>query len=135
MFKYQSFLNLSKKDIIHLNLILILYTTFPTIRPIAVPSCLLRPITIRLSEDMSEVVEQLGILGVSCATLMPQYLSESIDPQGDLQFGFRAGHSTQDAIYLLSTLIHKCKRRGKKYHAMFIDLAKVTKHILFSRQC
>ena len=32
-------------------------------RPIAVPSCLLRPITIRLAEDMSQIVEQEGILG------------------------------------------------------------------------
>ena len=46
---------------------------------------------------------------------------------GDLQFGFRPGHSTQDAIFLLSHLIKKCKRSQKAYHAIFIDLQKVKK--------
>ena len=33
-------------------------------QPIAVPSCLIRPITIRMSEDMTQIVEQEGILGM-----------------------------------------------------------------------
>ena len=32
-------------------------------RPIAIPSCLLRPITIRLSKDMSRIAETEGLLG------------------------------------------------------------------------
>ena len=32
-------------------------------RPIAVPSCLLRPITMRLTEDMTQIVETSGTLG------------------------------------------------------------------------
>ena len=32
-------------------------------RPIAIPSCLLRPITKRLADDMSSIVEREGILG------------------------------------------------------------------------
>ena len=49
---------------------------------------------------------------------------------GSLQFGFRPGHSTQDIIYVLSTLIQKCKDSKLPYNAMFIDISKVVVYIL-----
>ena len=33
--------------------------------PIAIPSCLLRPITKRLADDMSSIVEREGLLGAT----------------------------------------------------------------------
>ena len=44
---------------------------------------------------------------------------------GDLQFGFQANHSTQDAVFVLSSLIQSCKASNSPYHALFIDISKV----------
>ena len=59
-------------------------------RPICVPSNLLRLITVRMCNSMSEVAEENHLLG----------------PE---QFGFRKNRSTIDAIFVLSTLIKKAK--------------------------
>ena len=45
---------------------------------------------------------------------------------GNLQFGFRANHSTQDAIFVLSSLIQTCKSSHSPYHVLFIDITKVS---------
>ena len=43
----------------------------------------------------------------------------------DAQFGFRAGHSTIDAIFALQTLINKTlKKRGGRLYCCFIDYRK-----------
>ena len=61
-------------------------------RPITIPSNLLRLITVRLYDRMTEAVEANGLLG----------------PE---QFGFRRGRSTLDATFVLTTLLMKAKRK------------------------
>lgn len=38
------------------------------------------------------------------------------------QFGFRAGYSTIDAVYTLTSLANIRKKQGKKIYACLIDL-------------
>ena len=92
-------------------------------RPIAVPSCLIRPITMRMTNDMTEIVEKEGILGEKIYPIESSSIRGYI--LGNLQFGFRPDHCTQDAIYVLSTLIQNCKASRSPYHAVFIDISKV----------
>ena len=74
-------------------------------RPISVPSCLLRVITVRMAEDMSRIAELFLLLG----------------PE---QFGFRMRRSTLDAAYLLSVLLQKVRSSLDDYRALFLDLTK-----------
>ena len=55
---------------------------------------------------MTDIVEKYGILG-------------------DEQFGFRRKRSTLDAIFVLSRLLQKAKKKGQKYAAAFLDISKV----------
>ena len=75
-------------------------------RPITVPSNLLRLITVRLSGQMTSLVEENGLLG-------------------NEQFGFRRNRSTTDAAFVLLTLMQKAKRKRLPYAAAFIDISKV----------
>ena len=59
-------------------------------RPITIPSNLLRLITVRMCDHMTDAAEANGLLG-----------SE--------QFGFRRGKSTIDAVFVLATLMKKAK--------------------------
>ena len=52
-------------------------------------------------------------------------VAESNNMLGPEQFGFRRGRGTQDAIFVLSTLFQKAKRKNWPYSAAFIDIAKV----------
>ena len=62
-------------------------------RPIAIPSNLLRLVTVRMFKHMTEAGEANSLLG-------------------NEQFGFRRGRSTLDAIFVLSTLLQKAKGKG-----------------------
>ena len=62
-------------------------------RPITVPSNILRLITVRMTKKMTKIAEENGLLPPD-------------------QFGFRKGKSTLDAIYILSTLLRKAKKKG-----------------------
>ena len=61
-------------------------------RPITIPSNLLRLITVRMCDRMTDAVEANGLLG----------------PE---QFGFRRGRSTLYAAFVLTTLMMKAKRK------------------------
>ena len=75
-------------------------------RPLTIPSNLLRPITVRMCGKMTDAAEANGLLG-------PEH------------FGFRRGRSTTDAVFVLSTLLMKAKRKRCPYSAAFIDISKV----------
>ena len=74
-------------------------------RPITIPSNLLRLVTVRVSQRMADIVEKNGMLG-------------------EEQFGFRRKRSTLDAIFVLTRLLQKAKRRRQPYAAAFIDISK-----------
>ena len=59
-------------------------------RPITVPSNILRLLTVRMNERMTEVAERNSLIGPH-------------------QFGFRGGRSTIDAVMVLSTLLRVAK--------------------------
>ena len=61
-------------------------------RPITVPSNLLRLLTVRLCERMTNVAEENNLLG-------------------DFQFGFRQGRSTLDAVFCLTTILQNAKKK------------------------
>ena len=61
-----------------------------------------------MCRKMTEIVEREGFLG-------------------NEQYGFRAGRSTTDAIFVLSTMLRKAKIRKKKYACAFVDITKVNK--------
>ena len=44
---------------------------------------------------------------------------------GPEQFGFRCGRSTIDAAFVLTTLMHKAKKKRWKFATAFIDISKV----------
>ena len=46
---------------------------------------------------------------------------------GNEQYGFRRGRSTIDAVFTLSTLINKAKKKGWKYATAFLDISKVSR--------
>ena len=75
-------------------------------RPITIPSNLLRLVTARMSQRMMDIVEKEGFLG-------------------EEQFGFRRNRSTIDAIFTLTRLLQKAKRRRTPYAAAFLDISKV----------
>ena len=75
-------------------------------RPITVPSNILGLVTSRMCRKMSDIVEKHGLLS-------------------EAQFGFRKGRSTLDAIFVLSTLIQKAKKKRKSYAVAFLDISKV----------
>ena len=62
-------------------------------RPITVPSNLLRLITTRMCEKMTNIVESNQMLG----------------PE---QYGFRRGRSTSDAVFVLTSLLQKAKGKS-----------------------
>ena len=70
------------------------------------PSNILRLITLRLAERMSKIAEEYNILG----------------PE---QFGFRAGRSTTDAIFVLSSIMQSAKRRDIPFVISILDISKV----------
>ena len=59
-------------------------------RPITIPSNILRLVTVRMCDLMTDIVEENKLLG----------------PE---QFGFRRGRSTTDAVFVLHTLMRKAK--------------------------
>ena len=63
-------------------------------RPLTVPSNILRLITVRMCEKMTEIAEREGMVGQE-------------------QFGFRKGRSTLDALFVLTTLLSKVKAKAK----------------------
>ena len=75
------------------------------------PSNILRLLTVRMCKQMTDVVEEFKMLG----------------PE---QYGFRKGRSTQDAVFVLSTLIKNAKIRNIPYSAAFLDLSKVRSAIV-----
>ena len=62
-------------------------------RPITIPSNLLRLITVRMCQKMTAVAESNNLLG----------------PE---QFGFRKNRSTLDAVFVLSSLMQKARRKS-----------------------
>ena len=70
------------------------------------PSNILRLITVRMTEKITEIVEEYGFLG----------------PE---QFGFRKGRSTIDAAFVLSTLMQSAKWRRSPFVIAFLDISKV----------
>ena len=46
------------------------------------------------------------------------------DKLSDAQFGFKSGHSTTDAVFVLSTIIQKYTSQNKKVYAAFVDYQK-----------
>ena len=62
-------------------------------RPITVPSNLLRLVTVQMCEKMTSVAEANSLIGPD-------------------QFGFRKGRSTLDAVFILTTLMQKAKRKS-----------------------
>ena len=75
-------------------------------RPITVPSNILGLITSRMCRKMSDIVERHGLLS-------------------EAQFGFRKGRSTVDAIFVLTSLLQKAKKKGRPYAVAFLDISKV----------
>ena len=75
-------------------------------RPITVPSNLLRILTVRICKIMTSIVEDQKLLG-------------------EEQYGFRRERSTLDAVFILSTMMQKCKIKRWQYSAAFIDISKV----------
>lgn len=61
-------------------------------RPLTIPSNILRILTKRMCNRMTEVVETHGMLN-------------------EAQFGFRKDRSTIDAIFVLNTLFTKAKQK------------------------
>ena len=59
-------------------------------RPITVPSNLLRILTVRMCKIMTSIIEDQKLLG-------------------EEQYGFRRERSTLDAVFILSTMMQKCK--------------------------
>ena len=64
---------------------------FRQYRPITIPSNILRLLTTRMCERMTKICEENSFLG-------------------DEQFGFRKGRSTQDAAFVLTSMIRKAKK-------------------------
>ena len=62
-------------------------------RPLTVPSNILRILTVRMANRMSDIVERNGLLGPH-------------------QFGFRKNRSTLDAVFLLNTILKKAKSKN-----------------------
>ena len=62
-------------------------------RPLTVPSNILRILTVRMANRMSDIVESNGMLGPH-------------------QFGFRKNRSTLDAVFLLNTILKKAKSKN-----------------------
>ena len=75
-------------------------------RPVTIPSNLLRILTLRMCQKMTDIVEEKGFLG----------------PE---QFGFRRKRSTLDAMFVFSTLLKKAKRQRRPFAVAFLDVAKV----------
>ena len=48
---------------------------------------------------------------------------------GEEQFGFRRKRSTIDAAFVLTSLLHKAKRKRSRFATAFIDIAKEIKLI------
>ena len=71
------------------------------------PSNILRLVTARMCKKMTDIVEKHGLLS-------------------DAQFGFRPGRSTLDAIFVLTSLIQKAKKKRKPYAVAFLDISKVS---------
>ena len=62
-------------------------------RPITVPSNLLRLLTVRMTNRMTDIAEAHSLVGPH-------------------QFGFRKHRSTVDAVFLLTTLLKKAKSKN-----------------------
>ena len=59
--------------------------------------------------------------------LLGRRLEEDVEKKGmlgEIQFGFRKGRRTTDAIYILSQIIENRKRNGKKTALAFLDVKK-----------
>ena len=88
-------------------------------RPITIPSNLLRLLTVRMCEIMTNLCEENNILGQE-------------------QFGFRRKRSTVDAVFVLSTLIKKAKLKRWPFATAFLDISKVAVnpyHTFRSQKC
>ena len=66
----------------------------------------MRLITVRLNKRMVDIAEENKIIGKE-------------------QYGFQRGKKTEDAVFILSTLMQKAKRRGIPYALAFLDNSKV----------
>ena len=58
--------------------------------------------------------------------------TESCDVLPDEQAGFRKGRRGAENIFVLTTLIEKCKKEGKDICLSFIDLTKVFSPIVYN---
>ena len=87
--------------------------------------------------DVNNTDNYRGITLLSClGKLFTQVLNDRIrkwamenDISTDAQFGFKKGHSTVDAIYILHTLISKQLSHGKKLYCTFVDFKKAFDHV------
>ena len=74
-------------------------------RPLAVINGLQHMLAMRHNNKLSTVVEREGLLGEN-------------------QFGFRKGRSTTDALFVLLTMVQKCKLKSSKLTMSFLDIQK-----------